>query len=264
MLRYIINPRIILLSILYSFIHGKAQETSTFLTEGKVWNYELESVNVWENNRETSKVSYFICGDTIINENLYKKMYRAADTVVYHGALREDKEKVYLFYGGEELLLYDWGLQKGDSYSLYVDGTTAELTLKAITYQYLHDRNYKIFEFNNSLIHPIKSTFVVEGVGSTSGWNILELYTSLPPSGFYTIENFLDCYENGVLLFSNDDFRNITTKAERMFLHSSEDPSVTMDIYNVIGERLQSSTRNGLFIVRNSSGIYQKIAGFTK
>ena len=100
---------------------------NSFPTENAIWNYTVRASNWlsgWEGQRN---VYYTICGDTIIDSNIYSKFYTTYDTVIcgenlkkFLGYFRQDDQKVYFTpsSSGQEFLLYDFGLSIGDTFHI--------------------------------------------------------------------------------------------------------------------------------------------------
>lgn len=84
------------------------------VSEGKTW--EITHVGTLPSQQD--KWLYRMSGDTIINGTGYKKLYQEnKQGVVYYRAMREEGRRVYCIPrdSREEHLLFDFGLQAGDS-----------------------------------------------------------------------------------------------------------------------------------------------------
>ena len=118
-----------------SFLSGFAQNNS-FPTENAIWNYRVGAENSLTGQSQEKTVYYTICGDTIVEDYIYNKLYETWDTVIcgnnlrdFIGGFRQEEQKVYFIpynkavgypyyypaYFGEEFLLYDFGVSIGDT-----------------------------------------------------------------------------------------------------------------------------------------------------
>ncbi|NOR85990.1 MAG: T9SS type A sorting domain-containing protein [Bacteroidales bacterium] len=91
--------------------------SQNFLSEGKQWNVKLSSGDSYVNTE-----IFFIEGDSIVNNINYKQFWISTDSLnsaTFQGLLRDESEKVYyLPIYGDEGLLYDFGLNVGDTTSI--------------------------------------------------------------------------------------------------------------------------------------------------
>jgi len=140
--------------------------------------------------------------DTTINDLIYKKIWRCNDSLqsawFLNGYIREDSTKKVFIYDeieNEDIVLYDFGLEEGDS--IY-DG------------QYLFEHVDSVFyiTLENSTDSSRVITFKywhgawIEGVGSTLG--ILEGINRMRITGRYS---WLTCYfENDTLKYHEPEF----------------------------------------------------------
>ncbi len=107
--------KIILILIFMSAMLAKGQDYIPLLGENKVWSVAHEK--------------HVLIGDTLINEITYHKLYfhnfleeLTPDSLMYIAAMREDtiNQKVYYIWKNfdTEKLLYDFGLQVGDTFRI--------------------------------------------------------------------------------------------------------------------------------------------------
>lgn len=108
------------------------QVNGSFLDDGKTWTYR----NYNDMTQKSFNESLTICGDTIVGNKPYKKIYRSDDKGTpllssgYMLAMREDGRQVYARYpNGNEEMLYDFGLTTGDSYVVRQDSDGAEMRI---------------------------------------------------------------------------------------------------------------------------------------
>lgn len=100
----------LLVCLAYRTSLNAAHPYRPFMEEGKVWYCQGEDMK--PNHR------FVITGDTLIQNEAYKKVYQEYPTIYkdidlhYYAAVRESEKKVYIKYANEdkELLLYDFSL----------------------------------------------------------------------------------------------------------------------------------------------------------
>lgn len=230
------------------------------LKEGKVWNYLYRDVNIWEQYEKTEEHSYVINGDTIIDDKSYKKMYHLTpDGTSFCCALREENRQVQMYVDitdennplhdyyltSGEILLYDFNLPPGESYYIswmkfeYVSSFVKDFYDRQFTtHHYLH------FLYPQDENYPSSDMYIVEGVGTRDGWNIMDLWRTLPTNGIYQVEDFKSCYEDGECIFTIEDFQQIYTDIKSVNnTHKS-----TATVYNLQGQRLTDKPQNGIYI----------------
>ena len=195
---------------------GSSYSYHPFLKEGKTWNYQEYYHNLWDDEQWTKDISYVINGTTEIDGKTYYKMYRTTEEGSnYFCALREEDRKVWQYTADGDHLLYDFGMSVGDSYMPSYE--PLHFLLTAIKPMRFHDDqllNVLYYDLlmeegpTDSLSH-FASAPIVEGVGCEGGWNIMELYASIPSNGILQGEDFLSCYEDGECIFTADDFNEL-------------------------------------------------------
>ena len=147
-----------------------------FLSEGKQWNVRLEG---WPGSVVTE--IFFIDGDSIVNNLNYKQIWVSTDslnTATFQGLLREEIEKVYyLPTYGDEGLLYDFGLNVGDTVSIISLPSQYEGEFE-IFVAAIDTIEYEGVQRKRMLIDSEENTFTefwIEGIGDTWG----PLYTMI-------------------------------------------------------------------------------------
>ena len=162
---------------------------SEFLEEGKIWHYT--SRNYFTGN--CFDFDLFVCGDTIIQDIAYKKIFQD-DLNNYQYALYEKDSAVYIFdqsCNNNPRLLYDFNKNVGEniSYDYYIeDIDTIEVD----------SRLFRRFHIE-SVGDIIESFFWIEGIGSQ-----FNLEIPLPYTG--NTVRFVSCEVNGNTLFTDNDF----------------------------------------------------------
>ena len=238
-----------------TYLESLPQDTyHPFLKEGKRWNYVHEHINMWEDERTTENVSFVIEGDMEIDGKTYKKMYHATsdeqfsslDNKTFYAAVREEGKKVYIYdeYEGD-ILLFDFGMQPGESYELENLFVSLELTsLRQMTF---HGRELTVMQYKvGGDMGYFGFEPIVESVGCTNGWDILDQYMPVPPNGIIDHNIFQSCYEDGECIFTAEDFLGITTSIQSKSTAKGIKPDGT--IYDLQGRPLSVPPAKGLYI----------------
>lgn len=227
----------IMFLLLVSF--AEAQEYRPMLTDGKEWHcfrrVALSDVD-WDPNGEWT-YTIKVVGDSVINGVAYKKMCREYTQDVpsgerrctYFAAIEKDR-KVYSYHEEGDVLYLDFSLHEGDCVSSYPEFVvTEEETFEA------KNRTYRRLVLNGYVW--------VEGIGSRNAFEIIpEMGIELAPP--YILEDYMvECYDNGELIFTQDDFYNTTTGIESV---TTDDPKST-DVYSVSGVKI-SKPEKGMYI----------------
>lgn len=227
----------IMFLLLVSF--AEAQEYRPMLTDGKEWHcfrrVALSDVD-WDPNGEWT-YTIKVVGDSVINGVAYKKMCKEYTQDVpsgerrctYFAAIEKDR-KVYSYHEEGDVLYLDFGLHKGDCVSSYPEFVvTEEETFEA------KNRTYRRLVLNGYVW--------VEGIGCRNAFEIIpEMGIELAPP--YILEDYMvECYDNGELIFTQDDFYNTTTGIESV---TTDDPK-SADVYSVSGVKI-SKPEKGMYI----------------
>lgn len=227
----------IMFLLLVSF--AEAQEYRPMLTDGKEWHcfrrVALSEVD-WEPNGEWT-YTIKVVGDSVINGVAYKKMCREYTQDVpsgerrctYFAAIEKDR-KVYSYSEDGDVLYLDFSLHEGDCVSDNPEFVvTKEETFEA------KNRTYRRLVLNGYVW--------VEGIGCRNAFEIIpEMGIELAPP--YILEDYMvECYDNGELIFTQDDFYNTTTGIESV---TTDDPK-SADVYSVSGVKI-SKPEKGMYI----------------
>ncbi len=170
----------------------------------------------------TYTYTYKFMGDTLIDTLEYKKLYYnyapdfSYDTAIYYaGCMRENLHEGKVYYKpptGREFLLYDFGLEVGDtiiyedSLIEYLPGNKSfyantSFIADSIDSMKIHDEYRKVVYINGNNKYR-SSQFWIEGIGSSKG--IIEiLYEEIPHDG-----SFLLCYHNNGRLYYKGEVFN--------------------------------------------------------
>lgn len=230
----------IMFLLLVSF--AEAQEYRPMLTDGKEWHcfrrVALSDVD-WEPNGEWT-YTIKVVGDSIINGVAYKKMCKEYTQDVpsgerrctYFAAIEKDR-KVYRYHEDGDVLYLDFSLHEGDC----VTGNPEYVVTNEETFE-AKNRQYRRLVLNGYVW--------VEGIGSRSAFEIIpEMGSELAPP--YILEDYMvECYDNGELIFTKDDFYNTTTGIENV---TAEDQK-SADMYSISGVKI-AKPEKGIYIQNN-------------
>ena len=176
-------------------------------------------------------------GDSVINGVAYKKMCKeytqdvpsGKNKCTYFAAIEKDR-KVYSYSEDGDVLYFDFSLHEGDCVSSYPEYVvTNEETFEA------KNRTYRRLVLNGYVW--------VEGIGSRSAFEIIpEMESELAPP--YILEDYMvECYDNGELIFTKDDFYNTTTGIKNV---TAEDQK-SADMYSISGVKI-AKPEKGMYI----------------
>ena len=147
-------------------------EYTPLVREGVVWEYFHDG---WTSNHEYYSRIY-ISGEENINDTIYHKCYivnpySKNECIAY---LREEDKKVYLLSfdehvmfqyntNGQEILIYDFNLNEGDSYSVEIEGHVYDMNVVKVEYENVDGELCKTFEIYNKEINDYYT--ITEGIG---------------------------------------------------------------------------------------------------
>ena len=147
-------------------------EYTPLVREGVVWEYFHDG---WTSNHEYYSRIY-ISGEENINDTIYHKCYIVSpysknECIAY---LREEDKKVYLLSldqnvafqyntNGQEILIYDFNLNEGDSYSVEIEGHVYDMNVVKVEYENVDGELCKTFEIYNKEINDYYT--ITEGIG---------------------------------------------------------------------------------------------------
>ena len=209
------------------------------LTDGKEWHcfrrVALSDVD-WDPNGEWT-YTIKVVGDSLINGVAYKKMCREYTQDVpsgerrctYFAAIEKDR-KVYSYHEEGDVLYLDFSLHEGDC----VTGNPEFVVTNEETFE-AKNRQYRRLVLNGYVW--------VEGIGCRNAFEIIpEMGIELAPP--YILEDYMvECYDNGELIFTKDDFYNTTTGIENV---TAEDQK-NADVYSISGVKI-AKPEKGIYI----------------
>jgi len=174
----------IFIAIGFSSSRMTAQEC--FPANNAVWNYSVGASDMFSGESREKNIYYTICGDTIVDGNIFNKLYTTLDSVVcgehlekFLGCFRQDEQKVFFMpyykaysiypaYFGPEFLLYDFGVSIGDT--VYIEYGFRYYFWQHNSYpkDYHHFMdNYRILTVSNIEIENGEKKITLE-----NGWDI--------------------------------------------------------------------------------------------
>ena len=237
---------ILLISLLFStYIY--AQEYHSMLTNGKEWHCIYEVKYSYNQDGEWPYVIK-VCGDTTINNTTYKKMYMVYTDSVPNDCKKErifvayeKDKKVYRYNDGKSTLILDFNMHKGDIISSATDS-------------YVEDEDY--IEVSNVSYHRLKMSnggIWVEGIGSNTAYSTYEMAIIDLPVAYYIDDYIIACYENGILLFTKDDFETISSDVKNL---EWDDVNSDEEVYNTSGVKMSIRNINkGIYIQKSKKYI---------
>ena len=147
-------------------------EYTPLVREGVVWEYFHDG---WTPDQGYYSHIY-IAGEENINDTIYHKCYIVNryfknECIAY---LREEDKKVYLLSfdehvmfqyntNGQEILIYDFNLNEGDSYSVEIEGHVYDMNVVKVEYENVDGELCKTFEIYNKEINDYYT--ITEGIG---------------------------------------------------------------------------------------------------
>lgn len=245
----------IILIVLTIVNNMNAQEYSPFDTNHVSWNEFYESGDWGPDNILFS--SYFISGDTLIDNHKYFKIYTPSDKdSIYVGAFRE-YNKVVLYYGLDywgfntdtSVVLYDFTKNAGDTIHTGTYNQSVIVEIDSISISGGYRKRYKMED----------DQYWIEGIGSTRGF--LFPMTAIPTMYWHSelicfkhMENmiylnpgFIDCTTRIVSsvndLGTNNSieiFPNPVEIGRDIIIKSSIIPIAKIQFYNQLGTLLSS------------------------
>lgn len=215
---------LILCGLLWIVQSGHCQESGKplLVQENRSWNTRISSPVMPDYHTERTRIT-FLHGDTLVGETAYTKAYRSyykdKSQAEYAGCLRQEGDQVFVIGKDkdQEVLLYDFGLEQGDTFTFDSSFDKMNFTFSATV---ASTDSVTIGEMRHKriLFDEGQHGVWIEGIGSTD--DILTHYSwMLAGSSGYSL---LCCYdENGEKLYQSD-------LTEKTFLQKPQD--------NMIGE----------------------------
>ncbi|MCF8302857.1 MAG: T9SS type A sorting domain-containing protein [Bacteroidales bacterium] len=172
--------KILTLLLIMAGLSAFAQQTSVFVNPEAKWNVAATYPNANPQNPnfvETSTLVYGYLGDTLINNQLWLKIYSTPDSAflenhTYLGNIREGNERI-LFMNAEAQIdtVYDFNLSIGDSvFYEFETGQAQYLEIQHVDSIIIKGEYHKRFHFQIPDFPPLELDEVwIEGLGSVHG-----------------------------------------------------------------------------------------------
>lgn len=230
--------KLFLLFALLSAMSANAYDYIPMLTNGKSWIINTTNFLLGGPDRY---VIYTVTGDTLVNGRQCKKVFvdNQRYDVQYTIPAYEENKKIYSYineYGNESVLMLDFNKQVGDyRYSDIKEDWNEKVT--KVDYITVNGITRKRIVFE-----PIgdETAIWVEGVGGN--YDCFSSMMPLPTDG--TMYEFLECRENGTVIFSKSDF-DITLSVGHV---NSDIKESNSKIYSQDGMRLSKMPDKGIYI----------------
>jgi len=206
------------ISVFMLFI--KTSYAQSFLTQDKLWS-DYYYTNEYGMTPYNGTTWHKVGTDTIIAGALYKQILSTRDSLMENwyvdGQMREEGNKVFYYntYSKSEFILYDFGMQPGDTLFDWnglvatvlqsVRDTVMDKTRKLYTFsKYAYDSSSQEY---NGWFGLVATEIWIEGIGALRGGMLRPLY-DFSTGGDYSIGyRGLICYfENGELIYHNMAF----------------------------------------------------------
>ena len=227
---------LLLMTTLFSLAANSQEIYESFLQDGKVWTFSDD--NYWIDKHE--KFTMFIQGDTIIDGNACKKVYRN-DLNNYQYALSEDSKAIYIYFNGREKeMLYDFNKEVGDKFSADYD----EEIIGAIDTVKVGERFFRRFISEN-----VEKIVWIEGIGG-------QFNLEIPFPNVGNTVTFVSCEQDGEMLITASDFYKPSIAGIGEV--SSSSAIASPKVYSSDGKELDGLTK-GLNIVKSADGKTVKV-----
>ena len=226
------------------------------LTDGKVWHCIDEYKYFEGTNDRNLKYTDSICGDTLINGVVGKRIHRVyEDDLIEESfyAMHEKDKKVYLIEGVDngnvaKTILFDFNLETGDFLFPCIDSDT-NIFVERIDTITVKGKEYRRLTFNYSFRG--QQACWVEGIGSNS-----RIYMTLfdIPTGYSFYKYMVSCYKDGKCIFEGEDF---ATHATGISTVKDDAYNNRKRLYDITGKQINKPRKDEVYI-RNGKKILEK------
>ena len=217
---------LLLMTTLFSLAANSQEIYESFLQDGKVWTFSDD--NYWIDKHE--KFTMFIQGDTIIDGNACKKVYRN-DLNNYQYALSEDSKAIYIYFNGKEKeMLYDFNKEVGDKFSADYD----EEIIGVIDTVKVGERFFRRFISEN-----VERIVWIEGIGG-------QFNLEIPFPNVGNTVTFVSCEQDGEMLITASDFYKPSIAGIESL--QNEGLNTRTSLFDLQGRRLNHKPQKGIYI----------------
>ena len=224
-----------------------ADSYKNMLTDGKVWHCIDEYKYFEGTNHRNLKYTDSICGDTLINGVVGKRIHRVyEDNLIEESfyAMYEKDKKVYLLEGFDngnvvKTILFDFNLKAGDFLFPDIDADI-NLFVESIDTIIVKGQEYRRLNFNYS--ERGQQACWVEGIGSNS-----RIYMTIYdiPIGYSFYKYMVSCYKDGKCIFELEDFSTPATDISHVGKDIQQKPE---RIYDITGKRISNPRKGEVYI----------------
>ncbi|MBX7051025.1 MAG: T9SS type A sorting domain-containing protein [Flavobacteriales bacterium] len=157
------NKICVFVFLISCFSHSIYSQYHPTLLESQVWKGVTYGWGVFDFYQKVQ-------GDSLIGEEYYMKIYsgQGEDQMDYMvGLLREDEaeQRIYIWTGSEEHLIYDFDVEAGDVVSSWGVGTEQNITVTSVETLTIDGTSRKKINFNDQW----GAAYWIEGMGSIYG-----------------------------------------------------------------------------------------------
>lgn len=285
--------KITFLTLLIGFILPAFAQNASILDHSLKWNIGTHCVKQGPINPYDKWMTSFFHteGDTLMNEKHYKKLVSCADSLCGKKSLesfiREESSQVFLANKTEELIQFDFNLQKGDTMIMdFLRDVSRMIRLyirvDSVKSMPWPDQRERISQYvtvfgyyNSKLMDYSINDILVEGIGS------LTFGLEYPMSLFFTGDSYcspaLLCFYSGDgLIYFNKDINScyLSTGIQRLQqpelvqvisnnrgmleIQITEDKAGKLFVFDLNGKQIlvQAVNRSGTQFCLPSSGVY--------
>lgn len=244
------------LFVLYALlltICAKAQDYKPMLTDGKEWHcvYIVEGADGRYDTDGRWPYTIKVVGDSLINGTAYKKLLHEYTDSVPQGkeksfcsaAIEKDRKVFDYSKSMGDVLVFDFNLHKGDIVS---ENTTATTTVTDEDYIEARDTKYRRLKVGWGGIW-------IEGIGCNRlDYTIPNIENGDIPVPYYTGDKMVACYDNGELIFAENDFAQIVDGINKI-----QPKAKSEDItYSINGIKL-TNPQKGIYIKNGHKHVWQ-------
>ena len=258
-----IMKKIMVLTILMALICPAFGQNVSILDGSLKWNIGSNCVRTGPYKPYDYWTTSFLHteGDTLMNEKHYKRLISCTDSLCGKKSLRsyirEEAGRVFLANKTEELLLFDFNLQQGDTMIMNFFSETDiryYIRVDSVKSLALHDQEERIAQYvtvfdyyNSSLDGYLENDVFVEGIGS------LNFGLEYPVNLFITGGNgcwpTLLCFYSGEdLIYANPEINSCYLSTGLLQLQQPKLVQVTANNHGILEIQLAEASIGNLFV----------------
>lgn len=205
----------------------QSPQTFPLSKHNPVW----KQTDKYYNSIYNSSRCFSLHGDTLINDNLFQKLYIVGDTMyndtikTYRGAIRDEAGKIFIIYYDRELpsLLFDFTAKEGDTIwlkSVYLcrdfERYTEYVVVNSINSIEINGNIHRVFNVTDGF----HDDNWIEGIGNDG--EIFSPLTILTDDGFWGSE--IACFKRDEKIYYPDSTSNCFRYTDIVEITSEENP----------------------------------------